>query len=121
MSMLGGHATCRGVSSLALSARLIAFELAAFNVRVKLVEPGYGPSTRFTQNTASRLEGLIPEAYTPLAQAVFVALTQPVAVTHASDVADAVWRAAYDASEQLRFPAGADAVWRDQSSFERFA
>jgi hypothetical protein len=32
-------------------------ELEAFNVRVTLVEPGYGPSTRFTQNTGSRMGG----------------------------------------------------------------
>ena len=93
----------------------LAFELEAFNVRVKLVEPGYGPSTRFTQNTGSRLEGLIPEAYAPFAQFVFAALTQPAAVTNASDVAEAVWRAANDASGQLRFPAGADAVALAQS------
>jgi hypothetical protein len=31
-------------------------------------------------------------------------------VTTESDVAEAVWRAANDASGQLRFPAGADAV-----------
>ena len=37
-------------------------ELAAFGVRVKLVEPGYGPDTRFAQNSGSRLEGLIPES-----------------------------------------------------------
>src|SRR5688572_16267636 len=67
----------------------LALELEAFNVRVKLVEPGYGPTTRFTSNTGSRLEGLIPEAYTPFAQSVFAALTQPAAVTNASDVADA--------------------------------
>ena len=29
----------------------LALELEAFNVRVKLVEPGYGPTTRFTSNT----------------------------------------------------------------------
>ena len=28
----------------------LALELEAFNVRVKLVEPGYGPTTRFTSN-----------------------------------------------------------------------
>lgn len=28
-----------------------------------LVEPGYGPATRFTSNTRPRMEGLIPEAY----------------------------------------------------------
>jgi NAD(P)-dependent dehydrogenase (short-subunit alcohol dehydrogenase family) len=88
----------------------LAFELAAFNVHVKLVEPGYGPTTRFTQNGGTRMQGLIPEAYAPFAQRIFAALTNPAAVTTESDVAEAVWRAASDESGQLRFPAGADAV-----------
>jgi len=89
----------------------LALELEAFNVRVKLVEPGYGPTTRFTSNTGSRLEGLIPEAYAPYAQRIFASLTQgAAAVTTEADVAEGVWRAANDASGQLRFPAGADAV-----------
>ena len=45
----------------------LALELEAFNVRVKLVEPGYGPTTRFTSNTGPRMEGLIPEVYAPFA------------------------------------------------------
>ena len=94
----------------------LALELEAFNVRVKLVEPGYGPTTRFTSNTGSRMEGLIPEAYAPFAQSTFASLAQgPAAVTTESDVAEAVWRAANDASGQLRFPAGADAVALAQS------
>jgi NAD(P)-dependent dehydrogenase (short-subunit alcohol dehydrogenase family) len=89
----------------------LALELEAFNVRVKLVEPGYGPTTRFTSNTGPRMDGLIPEAYAPFAQRIFASLAQePAAVTTESDVAEAVWRAANDASGQLRFPAGADAV-----------
>jgi NAD(P)-dependent dehydrogenase (short-subunit alcohol dehydrogenase family) len=89
----------------------LALELEAFNVRAKLVEPGYGPTTRFTSNTGPRMDGLIPEAYAPFAQRIFASLAQdPAAVTAESDVADAVWRAANDASGQLRFPAGADAV-----------
>jgi NAD(P)-dependent dehydrogenase (short-subunit alcohol dehydrogenase family) len=89
----------------------LAFELAVFDVKVKLVEPGYGPDTAFTKNTGSRLEGLLPEPYAPLAQSMFAALGQKsAAVTRAIDVAEGVWRAANDASEQLRFPAGADAV-----------
>jgi NAD(P)-dependent dehydrogenase (short-subunit alcohol dehydrogenase family) len=40
----------------------LAHELAAFNVSVKLVEPGYGPTTRFTSNSGNRMEGLIPDA-----------------------------------------------------------
>ncbi|MET0533081.1 MAG: SDR family oxidoreductase [Steroidobacter sp.] len=88
----------------------LAHELEAFNVRVKLVEPGYAPTTRFTHNGGPRMEGLIPEAYAPFAQRIFSALTQLSAVTKESDVAEAVWRAATDTSGQLRFPAGADAV-----------
>lgn len=88
----------------------LALELEFFNVRVKLVEPGYAPTTRFTTNGAGRMEGLIPEAYVPFAQPIFEAFSRPSAVTTESDVAEAVYRAANDTSGQLRFPAGADAV-----------
>lgn len=88
----------------------LSLELAAFNVRVKLVEPGYGPSTAFTKNTGSRLEGLITEPYAPLAQSIFAALEKPSATTTAGDVAAGVWRAVNDTSGRLRFPAGPDAV-----------
>lgn len=88
----------------------LARELETFNIRVKLVEPGYAPSTRFTQNSGSRMEGLIPEAYAAYAQSVFAQFGQSAAVTTESDVAETVWRAANDASGRLRFPAGADAV-----------
>jgi NAD(P)-dependent dehydrogenase (short-subunit alcohol dehydrogenase family) len=89
----------------------LAFELQAFDVKVKLVEPGYGPSTAFAKNTGSRLEGLIPEPYAPLAQQIFTALGKAnAAVTTTEDVAEGVWRAVSDTSNQLRFPAGPDAV-----------
>ena len=88
----------------------LAFELEAFDVRVKLVEPGYGPTTRFTRNTGTRMDGLIPEAYAPFAQRIFASIGQPAAVTTEADVAEVVWRAANDGSGQLRFPAGPDAV-----------
>lgn len=93
----------------------LAFEAEWFNVRVKLVEPGYAPSTRFTSNGASRMQGLIPEAYAPFAESIFAAFAQPAAVTTESDVAEAVWRAANDTTGQLRFPAGADALALAQS------
>ena len=93
----------------------LALELEAFNVRVKLVEPGYGPTTRFTSNGGSRMAGLIPEPYEPFAQRVFAAVAQPTAVTTERDVAEVVWRAATDESGQLRFPAGPDAVALAQS------
>jgi NAD(P)-dependent dehydrogenase (short-subunit alcohol dehydrogenase family) len=88
----------------------LALELESFNVRAKLVEPGYGPTTRFASNTGSRMERLIPAAYAPFAERIFASLAQPAAVTTESDVAEVVWRAANDATGQLRFPAGPDAV-----------
>lgn len=88
----------------------LAHELAAFNVRVKLVEPGYGPSTRFTANGSERMQGLIPKAYEPFAEPIFAAFAKPGLTTKESDVAETVWRAANDESETLRFPAGPDAV-----------
>ncbi|MET0718572.1 MAG: SDR family oxidoreductase [Pseudoxanthomonas sp.] len=88
----------------------LAFELEPFGVKVKLVEPGYAPTTRFASNGGERMQGLVPEAYAAFAQGIFDALGELEAVTSESDVAEAVWRAANDGSGRLRFPAGADAV-----------
>jgi NAD(P)-dependent dehydrogenase (short-subunit alcohol dehydrogenase family) len=88
----------------------LAFELEAFGVQVKLVEPGYAPTTRFTSNGGARMAGLIPETYAPYAERVLSSFGRPALVTTESDVAEGVWRAANDTTGQLRFPAGADAV-----------
>lgn len=88
----------------------LAHELGYFGIRAKLVEPGYAPTTRFTQNTAVRIEDMIPEAYADFAAPIFEAFAQPALTTRESDVAEAVWAAVHDTSGQLRFPAGPDAV-----------
>lgn len=88
----------------------LAHELAVFGIQVKLVEPGYAPTTRFTENGGQRMQGLIPEQYMPLAQKVFQTLAQSSLVTTEADVARVVWQASNDTSGQLRFPAGADAI-----------
>jgi short-subunit dehydrogenase len=93
----------------------LAHELEGFNVRVKLVEPGYCPTTQFTSNGGSRIEGLFPGAYAGFAAPILAAFAAVTTVTTETDVADAVYRAANDASGQLRFPAGADAVALAQS------
>ncbi|HEY5850981.1 MAG TPA: SDR family oxidoreductase [Lysobacter sp.] len=94
----------------------LGLELAPFDVRAKLVEPGYGPDTQFSANTGTRMDGLIPDAYADYAQRVFASFTKPGAVTSAADVADAVWCAAMDSTGTLRFPAGADALALARSS-----
>lgn len=88
----------------------LAHELEDFGIRVKLVEPGYGPSTRFTQNVQTPIEETIPEAYASYAGAILSAFGQPSTVTTERDVAEVVWRAANDMSPRLRYPAGPDAV-----------
>jgi len=88
----------------------LELELRDFGVRVKLVEPGYGPSTNFTANGQQRMQGLIPEAYESFARSVFSGYSGISAVTNAFDVAEAVLNAAVDATDKLHFPAGADAL-----------
>jgi NAD(P)-dependent dehydrogenase (short-subunit alcohol dehydrogenase family) len=88
----------------------LALELAHFDVRAKLVEPGYSPETRFTANGGARMQGLIPPAYADFAQPIFAAFAQPAAVTRMEDVAEGVWQAVTDTSERNRFAAGPDAV-----------
>ena len=88
----------------------LAHELGAFGIRVKLVEPGYGPATRFAENGAERMNGLMPQAYADFARPIFEAFACPQATTQPLDVADAIWRAAHDESDQFHFPAGADAI-----------
>lgn len=88
----------------------LALELEAFGVEAKLVEPGYGPGTRFAANAGTRLERTLPEEYSAFAERAFATLGEQVAVTQPSHVADAVWRAVHDQTGQLRFPAGPDAV-----------
>lgn len=85
----------------------LELELRTFDIRIKLVQPGYCPDTQFSANTGARI--VIPEAYSTYAQDVFTAYQQPDDVTTATDVADTVWLAVNDTSDQLRFPAGADA------------
>ena len=85
-------------------------------MRVKLVEPGYGPTTRFASNVGSRMEGLFPETYAAFAKPILASFAKVTNVTTEFDVAEAVYRAANDASGQLRFPAGPDAVALASSS-----
>lgn len=88
----------------------LALELQPFNVRVNLVLPGRSPETPFSKNAQLRMQAGAPEAYAGFVQSVFAAMGQSSGpVTHARDVAEAVWRAVTDPSCPLRIPAGADA------------
>ncbi|WP_137871388.1 SDR family oxidoreductase [Sphingopyxis sp. 2PD] len=88
----------------------LAHELAPLGIAVKLVEPGYGPTTAFAQNTDIRLADVLPEPYGSYAAPILAAMANPALITTEADVAEAVWRAVHDQSGQAHFPAGADAV-----------
>lgn len=88
----------------------LAHELGAFGVQAKLVEPGYAPTTRFGANTDIPVAQLIPEAYADYARPIFAEFANPVLTTKESDVSEAVGLAATDGSDQLHYPAGADAL-----------
>ncbi len=88
----------------------MALELEPFGVRACLVLPGRSPETRFGDNARAHMHGLDNEAYAGLVKKVFAQFADTSSpVTHAQDVAEAVWRAATDPSCPLRIPAGADA------------
>jgi NAD(P)-dependent dehydrogenase (short-subunit alcohol dehydrogenase family) len=87
----------------------LAYEMSIFNVRVKIVEPGYAPTTNFTANNSARMQGLIPESYSEYAGQLFRNLqNQSAGYTTVTDVAEKVFIAATDESNKLRYPAGSD-------------
>ncbi|CAN7737956.1 SDR family oxidoreductase [Caballeronia sp. LjRoot29] len=88
----------------------MAMELEQFGVRAHLVLPGRAPDTRFAENAHAHMHGLDNEAYAETVKAVFAQFQDTSGpVTHAQDVAEAVWLAATDPSSPMRIPAGADA------------
>ncbi|AOI76450.1 SDR family oxidoreductase [Burkholderia sp. NRF60-BP8] len=88
----------------------MALELAPFGVRAHLVLPGRAPGTRFADNARANMHGFEHEAYADFAgKAVARMLDASGPITHAQDVAEAVWRAATDPSSPMHIPAGADA------------
>ncbi len=89
---------------------VLALELQQFDVRVRVVLPGRAPATAFGDNARSRMQAGFPEPYAGLAQTVFANFQQEGPITNASDVTQAVWRAATDPSCPMRLAAGADAT-----------
>ncbi|MFM0163668.1 SDR family oxidoreductase [Paraburkholderia sediminicola] len=88
----------------------MALELEQFGVRAHLVLPGRAPETRFGENARAHIHGFDHEAYADLVKSVVARIEDTSApITHAQDVAEAVWRAATDPSSPMRIPAGADA------------
>lgn len=95
----------------------LAVEMEPFGVRVHIVFPGRSPETSFGANAFPHLRGMDDPDYAPLLQQFVKRVQEDTGpVTHALDVAEAVWRAATDLSAPLRIPAGADAeLWMTEA------
>ncbi len=88
----------------------LAAEVEPLGVRVRLVLPGRSPETRFGANASAHLHGQDHPAYGPLVARVLECFRDTRSpVTHAADVAAAIWRAVTDPGAPLRIAAGADA------------
>ena len=88
----------------------LAGEVQAFGVRVHIVLPGSSGETHFRDTAREGLRGMDDPAYGEFMQQAIARMLASVGPgTRATDVAEAVWRAATDPSAPLHIPAGADA------------
>jgi NAD(P)-dependent dehydrogenase (short-subunit alcohol dehydrogenase family) len=88
----------------------LSYELAPLNVRVKLLEPG-GVHTNFGSTSATMIQSNLPE-YAPVLSTFreyYGKATEGVPRSSAEDVAQAIYQAATDGTNQLRYVVGADA------------
>jgi NAD(P)-dependent dehydrogenase (short-subunit alcohol dehydrogenase family) len=89
----------------------LAVEMEPFGVRVHIVLPGRSPETSFSSNAMPHLRGLDNPDYKPMIEGMIARFRDENGpVTHAVDVAAAIWQAATNPSAPLRIPAGEDAV-----------
>lgn len=87
----------------------LALEVEPLGIRARLVLPGRSPETRFTDNARAHMQEAFPGEYQPLFDAILAGVTGDGPMTHAEDVARAVWRAVTDPGAPMRLAAGEDA------------
>lgn len=95
----------------------LAEEVKPFGVRVHLIFPGRAPETRFGENAFAHLCGRDDPGYGPMIERIVAGMQeQSGPITHASDVAEAIWTVASDPTAPFQVAAGADAeAWLDQA------
>ena len=87
----------------------LSYELEGFDIKARLVEPGYAPTTNFTANGGPRMQGLIPADYGSFAQSCFEKMADyPTPYCTEMEVAEAAFAAATEDGGKIRYPAGAD-------------
>jgi NAD(P)-dependent dehydrogenase (short-subunit alcohol dehydrogenase family) len=87
----------------------LSYEMGVLGIRVRLVEPGLAPTTNFASNGAELMQGLTPAPYDAFAQDYIGKMQNyPTAYTTEQETAEAVFSAATDDGDRLRYPAGED-------------
>jgi NAD(P)-dependent dehydrogenase (short-subunit alcohol dehydrogenase family) len=87
----------------------LSYEMGLLGIRVRLVEPGLAPTTNFASNGAEMMRGLTPAPYDAFAQDYMGKMQYyPTAYTTELETAEAVFSAATDDGDRLRYPAGED-------------
>ena len=100
------HATKWGLEGLTEG---LSYELAPLGIKVKLIEPG-GTKTDFTTRSLTTTDVSLDPSYAATASAVMNAFNTRVQNWAPVDgVVNAVWDAAMDGSDRLRYPVGDDA------------
>jgi NAD(P)-dependent dehydrogenase (short-subunit alcohol dehydrogenase family) len=89
----------------------LASEVESFGVRVRIVLPGSSGETNFRETARTNLRGIDDAVYGDFMRRAIASMVESTGPgTRSRDVAEAVWRAATDASTPMHIPAGADAV-----------
>ncbi len=102
----------------------LQFELAPFGIRVKLVEPG-AITTDFNSRSLDRMQKPGLDAYDGMLQKMMAAWAANRNASPAELVAEVIYQAATDGTEQLRYVAGNDAKFileaRSQANDAQYA
>ena len=87
----------------------LSYELESQNISIKLVEPGFMPTTNFMTSPTATQEIPIPPSYKSYFDTVMQAMTSsPGKLSDVNQVAEQVYYAVCDESDRLRYPAGPD-------------
>lgn len=86
----------------------LSYELSTIGITVKIIEPG-GVSTNFgTTSFDMNIEGS-PEEYMPLVEKFMASMQSTPMASEAEPIAEAIYAAITDGTDQLRYVMGADA------------
>ncbi|OOM73697.1 3-oxoacyl-[acyl-carrier-protein] reductase FabG [Clostridium puniceum] len=87
----------------------LSYELESQNISIKLVEPGFMPTTNFMTSETATKEISIPPSYKSYFDTLMQTMTaSPGEFSDVNKVAEQVYYAACDESNRLRYPAGPD-------------